>query len=571
MKKTLTLLVAVGSIFCAKAQKPFTPGNLVIYRVGDGTSTLAAKATPVFLDEHTTSLVLSKQTAPLVNTIALPSTKGSAPSGSYLLSANGTGTTEGQITLSKDNRYLVFAGYNSGADTATVSGIATSPTSAILRVVGTVDMNGNVNTTTGLNWATKLAPRAVASVGQINGTMKFFLSQSGAGIFSANLGDTGKPTQVSAYNKTSRPTQSPTPRSLAIYDDSIYVDYQSSFIPGGAGTGTQKVSFATLGSVTNPDTSAKVLPGIDTIYKSALPTVTPASPYQFAIVHVRKGTVMYIADDGTNGALTERGIQKYSLVGGTWTYNGSIYAKGVRGLAVYNSGDTVAIYGTAPTKLYGAFDLTGFNNAPFGPMPGDSAIVLDTALANTAFRGIAFVPGTPVLSVSLKNGLSGSLVNGVAKLSWASATEVSAKAFVIEKSVDGKSYSTIGTVNAKNKPSTYEFTEASKLTSSAYYRLKITNIDGSYSYSASVQLSNKLSVKLGVYPNPVTNTATISHAQAFDGAVLKISSISGKTISTYNVHSGATQTSISVGHLTKGNYVISYVNNGSVSSTQFEK
>ncbi len=567
MKKTLTLLVAIGSIACANAQKSLTPGNLVIYRVGDGSAPLTGKATAVFLDEHTTdSVVHYKTVAPLINTIALPSTVGSAAAGNYILSANGTGTTEGQITLSKDNRYLVFAGYNSGADTATL-GVATSATSTVLRVVGTVDQSGKVNTTTALNWATKLAPRAVASMDG----KKFFLSQSGAGIFTANLGDTGKPTQISAYNKTSRPTQSPTPRSLAIYDDSIYVAYQSTFLPGGAGTSTQSISFGTLGSVSNPDTTTHPLAGIDTVYKSALPTVTKASPYQFAIIHVRKGTVMYIADDGTNGALTERGIQKYSLVGGTWTYNGSIYAKGVRGLAVYNSGDTVIVYGTAPTKLYGAFDLTGFNNPPFGPMPGDSAIVLDTAIANTAFRGIAFVPGTPVLPVALKNGLNGSLVNGSAKLTWATATEVSTKSFVIEKSIDGKTFSTLATISAKNKPSAYEFTEASKLTGSAYYRLKITNNDGSFSYSESVQLNNKVSAKLSIYPNPVVNNATVSHTQAAAGAILKVSTIGGKTISTYQVSTGATQTSINVSNLTKGSYVISYENNGSVSTTKFVK
>ncbi len=574
MKKTLTLLVAIGSIACAKAQKSFTPGNLVIYRVGNGLAPLTSAATPVFLDEHTTEFVRLFQTkAPVVNTIALPSKSGSAAPGNFLLTAAGNGTTEGQITLSKDNRYLVFAGYN--ADTTTLAVAATS-TANVLRVVGTVDQTGTVNTTTGLNWASTKAPRAVASVDG----KKFFLASSTAGIYFANLGDTGTlfsstKNRVSAYNATSRPTQSPTSRSLAIYDDSIYVDYQSTFSPGGTGTGTQSISFATLGSVASPDTTAHVLQGIDTISASyakfATGTNKKSSPYQFAILHLRDGNVMYIADDNTNDSVTERGILKYSLVGGTWVYNGSMYARGVRGLTAYNSGDTVVIYATSSTKLFGAFDLTGFNKQPFGPMPGDSAVILDTALANTAFRGVAFVPGTPVLPVALRNGLNGSLVNGSAKLSWATATEVSTKSFVIEKSIDGKSFSTLASIVAKNKPSTYEYTDASKLTGSAYYRLKITNNDGSFSYSATVQLNNKISIKLNVYPNPVVSNAIVAHTLATAGASIKVSTVSGKTISTYTVQTGATQTSINVSNLAKGSYLISYENNGAISTTKFVK
>ena len=564
MKKTLTLLVAIGSIVCAKAQKPFTPGNLVIYRVGDGTKTLGTTAAPVFLDEHTTSLVLTKQTAPVINTIALPGTSGSAPAGNYLLTAAGTGTTEGQITRSVDGKYLVFAGYNSGSDTSTAP-VATSVATTTARVIGTADLNGTINTTTALtNFASKYAPRSVVSP---DGNL-FFMCYSSTSIRKAFLGATTCST-ISSHS-TTNVNQSPTAHSLEIYDGQLYGSYQSSF--GPLNPVATDVTLATIG--TGIDTasgqSIAALPGIDTTYPS-VPT-TKTSPYQFFMVDLPKGKVLYIADDGTNGALTERGIQKYSLVSGSWSYNGSIYAKGVKGLTGYNSGDTVALFATSSTKLFGAFDLAGWNQPPFSPTPGDSAIVLDTAVAKTQFRGIAYTPGTPVLTpVKFATGLSGALVNGFAKLTWATATEVSTKSFVIEKSIDGKSFSTLELIPAKNKPSAYEYTDASKLTGSAYYRLKVTNNDGSYSYSSSVQLSNKVSVKMSVYPNPVVNTATVSHTQAVSGAVLKVSSISGKTISTYNVQLGATQTSINVGNLTKGNYVISYENNGEVSTTKFVK
>src|SRR5437870_5688900 len=80
---------------------PFTFPNLVIYRVGDGSAALSGNATPVFLDEYTMA-------GGLVQSIPMPT----AVNGSNRrLTASGTGTSEGLMTLSKDGRYLTATGY----------------------------------------------------------------------------------------------------------------------------------------------------------------------------------------------------------------------------------------------------------------------------------------------------------------------------------------------------------------------------------------------------------------------------------------------------------------------------
>jgi len=83
-------------------------------------------------------------------------------------------------------------------------------------------------------------------------------------------------------------------------------------------------------------------------------TVKRTSPYQFVIFDLPGGKVLYTTDDNTIDSITERGIVKYSLVGGTWKYNGSMYASGARGLTGYNSGDTVALFATSSKRLFGA-------------------------------------------------------------------------------------------------------------------------------------------------------------------------------------------------------------------------
>ena len=566
MKKTFTLVAAVCAMMAAKAQ--LTPGNLVIYRVGDGSAKLAAKATPVFLDEHliTPTTIITKS-SPKVQSIALPATSGTAPAGNFLLTAIGNTSTEGFITRSVDGNYLIFSGYNAGTDTSSQKPANLLNTTA--RVIGTINQAGNVNTSTGIPGVpfatnkTGYSPRTALS----KDGKSFIFNSSTSGIYTAKLGDTSAKV-ISLYNKTKQKQGSPTAREMGIYNGNLYASYQSTYIAPG-NTTTSSVTFATFGSIDAPDTVMTILPGIDTVYTS-LPT-TKSSPYQFALLTLSGGDVLYIADDATNGAITERGIQKYSLVSGTWVYNGSIYAAGVRGLTGINSGDTVALFGTSPKNLYGAVDINGWNKMPLGPMDGDSAIVLDTAETNTAFRGVAFAPGIPVLAVSLKSSLTASLVNGSALLSWATATETNSKNFVIEKSLDGKSFTAIKTVNANNKPSSYTFADPSSLAAVQYYRLKIVSNDGSYTYSSTATITNKVSVHIGVSPNPVIGNATISHGLATAGATLKITTITGKTVATYPVQVGATQTSVDVAHLTSGSYLVSYVNGGSTTTTQFVK
>src|SRR5438094_2275132 len=99
---------------------PFTAGNLVIYRVGDGAAALGSGGTAVFLDEYT-------PTGTFVQSVAMPATGASGR-----LVASGTATTEGFLTRSQDGRYLVVPGYD-----AALAATVTSTTAP--RVIGRVD------------------------------------------------------------------------------------------------------------------------------------------------------------------------------------------------------------------------------------------------------------------------------------------------------------------------------------------------------------------------------------------------------------------------------------------------
>src|SRR5436190_6694405 len=122
----IAAFLLVSSGFAA----PFTAGNIVIYRVGDGAAALGSGGTAVFLDEYTPAGVF-------VQSVPMPTIGTSGR-----LVASGTATTEGFLTRSEDGRYLVVPGYDAALG-ATVTSSTTVP-----RVIGRVDGNGVLDAST---------------------------------------------------------------------------------------------------------------------------------------------------------------------------------------------------------------------------------------------------------------------------------------------------------------------------------------------------------------------------------------------------------------------------------------
>jgi hypothetical protein len=101
---------------------------------------------------------------------------------------------------------------------------------------------------------------------------------------------------------------------------------------------------------------------------------------------------------------------------------------------------------------------------------------------------------SPFMVAAPNAALTAELVDFTAKtknnqviLNWQTASEVAVKNFDIEKSLDGKTFDKIGETKANNTPSVYSAFDNS-FTASAYYRLKINELDGRANYSKIVYL-----------------------------------------------------------------------------------
>ncbi|MCU1235317.1 MAG: hypothetical protein JWP63_3284, partial [Candidatus Solibacter sp.] len=347
----LLTLALVGAALSFPAA--FTTGNLVVLRFGDGSAALASSGTAAFLDEYTPA-------GALVQSIALPT---SVNGSNKRLVVSGTATTEGQMSLSTDGKCLVVPGYDAAVGTASIT---TSTSATVNRVIGKINSSGVIDTTTALTDAiTGGNPRAATSTNCTD----LWIAGSTAGVRYAAAG---------ATTSTSVSTTSTNIRGLNIFGGQLYASTAS---------GTLRIGTVGTGTPTTTGQTYTNLPGFPTA------TVTP-NAFFFADLNAGVAGVdtLYFVDESL-------GIQKYSLVSGSWTSNGSIAAATARGLTASVSGTTVTLYVTYGTgaKLAKLVDSGGYNTAITGTLTD-----LATAGTNTQFRGVAFAPqsGLPSLSIN---------------------------------------------------------------------------------------------------------------------------------------------------------------------------
>ena len=306
----------------------------------------------MFLDEF------APTTGTLVKSTALPIATNGA---NHRLIASGTASSEGFLSRSIDGHYLVLTGYD-----VAPGGSASFTGTTAARVVGRVDAAGSIDTTTALtDFATGNNPRSVASSDGIN----LWVAGAAGGIRYATLGAT---TSVQLSTTVANL------RQVGIFGGQLYVSDSS----GSA------VRLGTVG--TGTPTAGQTITNL-----AAFPTA--GSPYGFFFADLDGVTgvdTVYVADDtaGTPG-----GVTKYSLVAGAWIANGTAGAAAdlYRGLTGSVSGGTVTLYSTRKGgagatgggELVSLTDAGGFN-AAFSATP----MLLATAAANTAFRGVALAP-----------------------------------------------------------------------------------------------------------------------------------------------------------------------------------
>ncbi len=151
---------------------------------------------------------------------------------------------------------------------------------------------------------------------------------------------------------------------------------------------------------------------------------------------------------------------------------------------------------------------------------------------------------------------SGAAKAGGNLLQWLAANQVNTKNFVVERSSAAIGFAPVGSVPAGVKGGAvhnYLFTDAKPLAGTGYYRLKIMDADGRFTYSKIINIYRSAAAVLYVYPNPAKTIIHVQHPAAA-AAYLRLTDITGKPVRLINATRNAVETNIKINGLAPGVY-----------------
>lgn len=477
-RKLLTIFLTAFSTLSALAQ--FAPGNLAVYRYGDGTAMTGGNRVGVFVDEYTSS-------GAFVKTYSIPRTAAGANYGFEGLGLTGSNLfeNEGYPVLSKDGTTMSIIGYN--------------PAQTGEFVIGTLNAAGAWSANTLVVDAIGTPRSAV-----VEGTAVYFNGFQN-GVRYKTLGTTVASTRVS--------TGLDAPRVLTIADTYF----------SASNNGLKLFAPNALTSIPN-----STLPTSSVTFATT-PNVPGAAPlvkvHQVAAIKtVNNRTLVYIIDDA-DGAPT---LKKYrsNAAGTDWVSFGSIaIPANTRSIAaVYNSTTGVKLYLTSygtvggnNSKLYTYND--NFTVATEGSVAAISGSLteLATAPANTTFRGVTMAPGTNVLPVTL-TAFNANEKNGYIRLNWTTTSETNASHYNILRSSTANNFQKIDQVGAKGT-SNYSFVDEKPLPGTNYYQLEQIDFNGDKAYFGPVSAA---------IPVPKTNFDIAKYGDNIELHIYSVKAQNGK-------------------------------------------
>ncbi|MGG9971132.1 T9SS type A sorting domain-containing protein [Ferruginibacter sp. SUN002] len=155
------------------------------------------------------------------------------------------------------------------------------------------------------------------------------------------------------------------------------------------------------------------------------------------------------------------------------------------------------------------------------------------------------------------NNVNAVFNNNAGKISWGVADQTNVKQYEVEKSIDGTNFSYLTTI-ANTSLNNYSAIDNALHDGVNYYRIKVINNDGRYSYSTIVTLALKGNVgSVRVFPNPVQDRLFVWMPDNTKAENIIIMDAVGKKIMQKAVVGNATNVAdIDVRNLPKGVYRI---------------
>ncbi len=201
--------------------------------------------------------------------------------------------------------------------------------------------------------------------------------------------------------------------------------------------------------------------------------------------------------------------------------------------------------------------------AAFNIISGDNFPNIDAGIINWSSNNIL-----PIQLVSFTAQPQGNNV----QLSWVVATEINVAKYEVIYSTNGTNFNPIGSQLATGSRN-YSQLHTSPQQGLNYYRLKVTDIDGSITYSEIRKVNfGKADDKVALYPVPAKTFVNITFSAGMINkpATISMLSIDGKLMQQQNIPALSQTETIDLRRFASGKYIVRMLVNGEVITRQIE-
>jgi hypothetical protein len=274
----------------------------------------------------------------------------------------------------------------------------------------------------------------------------------------------------------------------------------------------------------------------------------------------------------------------WSELGGT---NSSTFNSDIESIATDASGSVYA--GGYFTNANGKYYVAKWNGAAWSQLGGTNGTFnseifsISTNVGGNVFAGGAFYNGNGYIYLAEYNqslpvtlvSLTAAKENKDVTINWQTANEINICYFNVERSTDGSTFTSIGTVKAVGSgANSYEFMDNKPAKGMNYYRLQNVDKDGSFTYSPIRTINEAISFAASIYPNPVQNNLSLNfNSDKAEAVQVEIISNEGKVIATQQIQlaAGASTQSINTASLSNGEYYVRLVTDDEETELKFVK
>ncbi|MBE7172646.1 MAG: T9SS type A sorting domain-containing protein [Williamsia sp.] len=162
-------------------------------------------------------------------------------------------------------------------------------------------------------------------------------------------------------------------------------------------------------------------------------------------------------------------------------------------------------------------------------------------------------------------------------LQWTTGQETNSNYFGIERSRDGANFIPIGQVSAAGNSTTaksYSLIDTKPINGTNYYRVKMVDKDGSFTYSSVRTINEAIHFSARIYPNPVQNSLNLNfNSDKAKTVQVQIVNYEGKIMTTQQIEvaAGTSTKNINITSLSNGEYYVRLVSKEGYTKLKFVK